>query len=169
VAKRYQKPGTKKIALTIEPTATPKELNKAKPRGKITPQFLAHSAKPGEVKNPTGKNQWTGHGKKTISEAYRATLSDDVPDELFNSLELAHLKSFNEMCKKVGKRLTFADLIALGMTRAAATGQAAAAKEIREVTEGRLPETLNLEGKIDYSAGQSAKDVLAGKLGSRKK
>jgi len=41
-----------------------------------------------------------------------------------------------------------------------------AAREVRrEVTEGRTPATLNLEGKIDYAAGQKAKEQLMRKLG----
>ena len=40
------------------------------------------------------------------------------------------------------------------------------AKEVREVTEGRVPAVLNLEGKIDYNAGQNAKARLPMKLGA---
>ena len=62
------------------------------------------------------------------------------------------------------KKSTWAEVIATGMVRRA-IHDVAAAREIREVTEGRVPAAVNLEGKIDYSAGQTAKQQLMKMLG----
>jgi hypothetical protein len=75
-----------------------------------------------------------------------------APDEIIQALGLK-------------ENSTWLDAIATGMLRRAAEGDVAAAREIREVTEGRVPAAVNLEGKIDYSAGQTAKQQLMKMLG----
>jgi hypothetical protein len=47
----------------------------------------------------------------------------------------------------------------------AATGDVNAARELAERTEGRVPASVSQEGKIDYAAGQQAKQQLMKKLG----
>src|SRR2546430_10505060 len=73
------------------------------------------------------------------------------------------LRSFApvKVCRAMdlSKKSTWAEVIATGMVRRA-IHDVAAAREIREVTEGRVPAALNLEGKIHYSAGQTAKQQL---------
>jgi hypothetical protein len=59
---------------------------------------------------------------------------------------------------------TWVHEIACAIGARAANGDVSAAKELREVTEGRVPSVSNLEGKIDYTAGQSAKEQLLKKL-----
>jgi hypothetical protein len=61
--------------------------------------------------------------------------------------------------------LTWAEAIALGMCMAAARGETSAAREVRETTEGRIPEVMNIGGTIDYDAGKSAKEMLLQQLG----
>ena len=41
-----------------------------------------------------------------------------------------------------------------------------AARELAERTEGRVPEAVNVKGKIDYAAGRSAKEQLMTKFGA---
>ena len=43
----------------------------------------------------------------------------------------------------------------------------AAAREIREVVEGRIANFMDDKGVIDYSAGKSAKEMLMAKLEPR--
>ena len=54
-------------------------------------------------------------------------------------------------------------MIAKALVRRAVK-ETAAAKEIREVTEGRIAITANVADQIDYSAGRSAKELLMSKL-----
>ena len=49
----------------------------------------------------------------------------------------------------------------------AALYDTAAAKEIREVTEGRIANFMDDKGTIDYSAGKNAIEILMGKLEPR--
>ena len=51
------------------------------------------------------------------------------------------------------------------MCTRAVGGDVGAAKELAERTEGRVPAAVNVEGKIDYAAGRSAKEQLMKKLG----
>jgi hypothetical protein len=43
------------------------------------------------------------------------------------------------------------------------------AKEVREVAEGRTPAALNVESKIDYAGGESAKRQLLKKLAASRR
>jgi len=49
----------------------------------------------------------------------------------------------------------------------ATLGDTSAAKEIREVTEGRIAHVASVGDQIDYSAGKSAKELLIAKLEPR--
>jgi len=44
-------------------------------------------------------------------------------------------------------------------------GDVVVAKEVPAVTEGRVPAAVNVEAKIDYAAGRSAKEQLLKTLG----
>ena len=93
------------------------------------------------------------HGSVSTAVAqrpYTVILSSRVPDAIAKEHDL--------------KSVTWAELIAFGMAKAAARGETPAAKEIREVTEGKLAETMNLTGHIDYTAGQTAKDQLMARI-----
>lgn len=134
----------------MELDITPEPKQKAKPRGK-----------PFEKGNTLGfpkgtSGNYAGRPKGTITKlsvAYGAQLEEKLPASI---------------CDVWGydpnEPPTWAEAIAAGLARAAATGDTAAAKEIREVTEGKLPDKLKVEGKIDYTAGKAAKDVLLDKL-----
>jgi hypothetical protein len=65
-------------------------------------------------------------------------------------------------------RSTWAEVISIAMCIRAALGDTSAAKEIREVTEGRTAHVANVGDQIDYSAGRSAKEMLMSKLEPRK-
>ena len=52
------------------------------------------------------------------------------------------------------------------MRTRAVKGDVNAARELAERTEGRVPAGADAGGKIDYAAGQSAKEQLLKKLGS---
>lgn len=61
--------------------------------------------------------------------------------------------------------MLLARLIAAPMCTRAVSGEVNAAKRTLDRTEGRVPASVSLEGKIDYAAGQSAKEQLMKKLG----
>ena len=90
--------------------------------------------------------------EKRIGAQYAAKLVEPAPPEIILALGLK-------------KNSTWLDAIATGMLRRAAEGDVSAAKEIREVTEGRLPAQVDASRKIDYSAGQTAKQRLMKMLG----
>lgn len=119
---------------------------KKKPRGRPFQKGNKWTVKPGEVRNPKGGPK----GSKLISKAYNVLLSSKVPAKIAKEHGLTNV--------------TWAELIAMGMAKAAAGGETPAAKEIREVTEGKLAETMNLTGHIDYTAGQTAKDQLMARI-----
>lgn len=82
-----------------------------------------HIWKKGQSGNPKGKPK--GTGEKVLSKAYVVRLE--------------------EKCDLAGlEHLTWAEAISLGLSRAAARGETGAAKEIREATEGKLPEHLRV-------------------------
>jgi hypothetical protein len=59
------------------------------------------------------------------------------------------------------------EVIAFSMCVRAGLYDSAAAKEIREVTEGKIANLVDGRGAIDYSAGRSAKELLMAKLEPR--
>lgn len=66
------------------------------------------------------------------------------------------------VCRELGfsKKVPWARVFERAVIWRAATGDARAAKEIREAVEGRLPRTIANCGKIDYKAGEEAKRIL---------
>jgi hypothetical protein len=72
-------------------------------------------------------------------------------------------------CRMAGgcPRSTWAEVISAAMFRRAVLYDTAAAKEIREVTEGKLAISAQIGDQIDYSAGRSAKELLMSKLEAR--
>ena len=80
-----------------------------------------------------------------MSDAYRVQLSDQCP-----------LPGFEGM--------TWAEVIAVGIATNAATGDVQCAKEMREVTEGKTPETVNLNATVNADTAMEAREKLAGKL-----
>jgi hypothetical protein len=126
---------------------------KAQPRGRPFEKGNGYAVKPGEVRNRIGRRgpkPGAAARAKLLSKAYTVILSSRVPDAIAKEHGL--------------KNVTWAELIAMGMVKAAAGGETPAAKEIREVTEGKLAETMNLTGHIDYTAGQTAKDQLMARI-----
>ena len=73
------------------------------------------------------------------------------------------------ICRAAGvpSRSTWAEVISMAMCWRAALGDTSAAKEIREVTEGRIAHVASVGDQIDYSAGKSAKELLMSKLKAR--
>jgi hypothetical protein len=121
---------------------------KQRPRGKPFEKGNKLGFRKGESANPGGKPKV----HQRIGAQYAAKSVEPAPREVIQAIGLK-------------KNSTWLDAIAIGMLRRAAEGDVSAAREIREVTEGRVPAALNLEGKIDYSAGQTAKQQLMKMLG----
>lgn len=128
---------------------TPKK--KGRVRGTTFEKGNPYAWKKGQSGNPRGKAK--GNGITVISKAYTAKLSQKVAPEVAEAL------GFDPEHPP-----TWAEAMATGMITRAISHDTAAAKEVREVTEGRLPESLSVDGKIDYTAGETAKDRLMSKL-----
>ena len=141
-----RKPNQKERLITLQVPLQSKPRKKGKPRGNPA-AIKPYQFQPGQSGNPSGRPK----GTNVLSTAYTIRLGNVVPNEVAAALGV--------------DKCTWAEAIAIGMIRHAAMGDTAAAKEIREVTEGRVPAALNLEGKIDYSAGQTAKQQLMKMLG----
>jgi hypothetical protein len=121
----------KKIVLEVQPLGKKK---KGKPRGRAFAKGNELAAKKGEVRNPWGCGGKTRQ-VKLLSEAYRIGLQDLAPESF---------------AKAVGmQEATWAEVISRGMLQSAYKGEVSAAKEIREVTEGKTPETVYLSGGKD--------------------
>jgi len=110
---------------------------KMKPRGKPVKfeKGNRYAAKKGEVRNPKGLNQW-GNGAVLISEATRQHLQRKVPKDVAEALG----------CEE---GLTFAEALSVSASLHAINGNIAAFKEMREITEGKTPETVYLTGGKD--------------------
>jgi len=123
---------------------------KKRPRGRPFQKGERHpfQYQPGQSGNPGGKPKI----HQRISAEYSALLLDIVPPEIGASVGVA-------------EGSTWAKAIAQAMACRAATGDVNAARELAERTEGRVPTAVNVEGKIDYAAGRSAKEQLMKKLG----
>lgn len=110
---------------------------KKKPRGKPKKfeKGNQYAAKKGEVRNPKGLNQW-GNGATLISEAARQHLQRKVPKEIAELLG----------CEE---GITFAEALTISASIHAINGNMVATKELREITEGKTPETIYLSGGKD--------------------
>ena len=115
---------------------------KKKPRGKGKPfeKGNSHAITKGEKRNPKGLNQW-GNGATLISEAARQHLQRQVPKEIAELLG----------CKE---GITFAEALAISASIHGINGNMVAVKEVREITEGKTPETIYLSGGKD-EAGEA--------------
>lgn len=122
-----------KAVIKIQEVSLPKF--KRKPRGKAFEKGNSHAAKKGERRNPKGLNQW-GNGATLISEATRQHLQRQVPDEVAEALGC-------------NKGITFAEALSISASLHAINGNIAAFKEMREITEGKTPETIYLSGGKD--------------------
>lgn len=129
--------------------------------------------------HPENINYSGGPKTKIISEAYKELLARELHDPIMEEKVVGYTKEgvaikgtmlgqlegvARHIYDRTGEKMSYAQLLALGMIVSAFQGNSTAAKEVREVTEGRLPERIDLSGKIDYNAGAEAKDILAGKL-----
>jgi len=110
---------------------------KKKPRGKGKPfeKGNQHAIAKGEKRNPKGLNQW-GNGATLISEAARQHLQRKVPKQI------AELLGCNE-------GITFAEALTISASIHGINGNMVAVKELREITEGKTPETIYLSGGKD--------------------
>lgn len=120
--------------IKIQEVSFPK---KKKPRGKGKPfeKGNEYAIKKGERKNPKGLNQW-GNGATLISEATRTHLQRKVPQHVAEALG----------CEE---GITFAEALSISASLHAINGNVAALKEMREITEGKTPETIYLSGGKD--------------------
>jgi len=125
-----------KAVIKIQRVSIPQ---KKKPRGrpfeKGNKLALETGIKKGEKKNPKGLNQW-GNGAVLISEATRQHLQRQVPKDVAEALGCA-------------EGLTFAEALSVSASLHAINGNIAAFKEMREITEGKTPETVYLTGGKD--------------------
>jgi len=124
--------------------------SKKRPRGRSFQKGERHpfQYQPGQSGNPGGKPKI----HQTLSMECARLLARPAPAEALAKLGLA-------------PGSTFAEAIAAALCTNAVRGNVAAAKEICDRTEGRVPVAVDLEGKIDYAAGRSAKEQLMKKLG----
>ena len=137
--------------ITVDVDPKPKAKRRGGPGARRDTLFQAgnpHTWKKGQRGNPSGRAK--GTGTKLISEAYTIRLKD--------SCMLPGLED-----------LTWAEAIALGMCMTASKGDTSAAREVRETTEGRIPQTMNIGGTIDYAAGKSAKDKVTSDAGQEER
>ena len=104
-----------------------------------------YAFQPGNPGNPNSLGRPKGRPSVLLSDAYRVQLSDPCP-----------LPGFEGM--------TWAEVIARGIATNAATGDVQCAKEMREVTEGKTPETVNLNATVNADTAMEAREKLAGKL-----
>lgn len=97
-----------------------------------------HQVKPGECLNPEGGRSHVAYKQKLLSAAYREELARVDP--------------------KTGK--TIAALIAEGQARSAVRGNTFAAKEIREVMEGRTPQRIQIDATMEMNLANATEDEL---------
>ena len=94
-----------------------------------------HGFKPG---NQLSKGQGRPRTGK-LSQAYRALLAEVEPES----------------------GLTYADLIAIGQIESAiVAGNTAAARELRESTEGKLPETFNVHHRLEDATDAELEQII---------
>jgi hypothetical protein len=90
--------------------------------------------KPGVSGNPTGRPR-----KRPASEAYDDLLRMEIPDKMRHAMN----QSLGDP-PPLKKGATWADAMALGVMKRALTGDAAAAKELREGVEGKSTQRIEL-------------------------
>lgn len=86
--------------------------------------------KPGQSGNPAGRPR-----KRPLSDAYLRVLESPAPADMVVALRQFGIRP--------GAR--WADILAVGMVKAAAHGDAAAAKEITNRLEGRVPVAVQID------------------------
>jgi len=119
------------IRLEVEPSG---KKRKARPRGRSFKKGNEYAAKKGEVRNPYGC-LGKSRGTRILSEAYRIGLEELAPAKFANAVGL--------------EQGTWSEVIGRGLLQSAFKGNVQAAKEIRETTEGKTPETIYLSGGKD--------------------
>lgn len=135
----------RKRALKTDPE-TGEVIDKRKDPGQAK-HLQQYRVKRGEVRNPLGIGgaNRKGCGIKVVSKAYTARLEDDCP-----------LPGCEGM--------TWAEAIAKGIISAAANGDVSAAREVREVTEGKIPDRHQFGGLEDTPPIQMEVDQIDERL-----
>lgn len=111
------------------------------PKGSVPPHLAGSCIKPGEVRNPHGRPRGAMNCSK-ISEAYRIGLTEPLPEDVRLALGIDD------------EEMTWAGAIAIQQMRRAVgltTNKTTEVKEtavmeLREVTEGKIPERSELGG-----------------------
>jgi hypothetical protein len=111
---------------------------KGKPRGMRTDHLVPHQFKPGQSGNPGGRPK--GSGKVRISDAYASVMASQMPDEFKIAIGVDPQESF-----------TWAEGMALQLLKKAINADSCkpsfkAIQELREVTEGKLPDKNEFAG-----------------------
>lgn len=111
---------------------------KRKPTPKQLETLRKHQIKRGECRNPEGGRKHRSYMEKLLSAAYRE--------------ELARLDPKTQK--------TIAALIAEGQARSAIKGNTFAAKEIREVLEGKIPDRVSIDNTLELSIVNASDEEL---------
>ncbi len=128
------------------------------PKGVIPPQLAGMQWKKGQSGN---QNPKTGRSYA----AYRNSCVERKDTLGLGVLSKAYKQHLTEQCILPGlEHLTWAEAVAYGIANAAVGGEVPAAKELREATEGKLPENLNVNAELSGALAIGAKQKLLGKL-----
>jgi len=100
--------------------------------------------KPGQSGNPEGRRR-----KRPLTEAYDELLRMVMPDAMRKQLNLAKVDGVMRDMKILGPGATWAEGIAIGQIRKAMLGEVASAKELREATEGKSTQRIELLSQED--------------------
>lgn len=152
-SKNKVQPG--QIILSIEPVKKKVSPLKGRPTGRKLPAALAaRKWKKGYAPNPKGINQTTKAREKGVG---------------LDRITKAMTIRLGAKCDVPGlDDLTWAEAIAAALTRVATDAAnrniVNAAKELRESTEGKTPDNVNLNATLNQSEGEEAQNLLLGKL-----